>query len=61
MANKQILTVYLDVELLRKARQLAVRRSTSVSRLVAEELARLIGEDERYLEAQREALDLLAN
>jgi hypothetical protein len=36
MAQKRKLTIQLDTDILRKARVLAVHRSTSVSRLVAE-------------------------
>lgn len=53
---KQNLTVQLETDTIRKAKVLAARRSTSVSRLVADELERLVGEDERYLAAEREAL-----
>jgi predicted transcriptional regulator len=56
MARKRNLTVQLDEELVRKARVLAAQRSTSVSRLVAEELEVLVRDDERYEEAMREAL-----
>lgn len=53
---KQNLTVQLDAEVVHKAKVLAARRRTSVSRLVAAELERLVGEDERYQAAEREAL-----
>ncbi len=53
---KQNLTVQLESETIRKAKVLAARRSTSVSRLVADELEHLVGEDERYQAAERQAL-----
>lgn len=53
---KQNLTVQLEADTVRKAKVLAARRSTSISRLVADELERLVGEDERYQAAEREAL-----
>lgn len=59
MAEKRNLTIQLDVETIRKARILAVERSTSVSRLVAEEIARMVDKEEEYRRAHREALDLM--
>lgn len=53
---KQNLTVQLDSVTVHKARILAARRATSVSKLVAEELEHLVGEDERYQVAERQAL-----
>jgi predicted transcriptional regulator len=50
------LTVKLDDQTIRKAKVLAARRSTSVSRLVANEIARLVREDEAYEQARGEAL-----
>ncbi len=56
----QNLTVRLDAETIRKARVLAARRSTSISRFIAEEIERLVGEDERYERARAAALADLA-
>ncbi len=50
------LTVRLEETTIRKAKVLAAKRSTSVSRLVADEIDRLIGEDEAYEQARVEAL-----
>jgi hypothetical protein len=50
------LTIQLDAETVRRARILAARRSTSVSRLVATELDRLVREDDAYERARVEAL-----
>jgi predicted transcriptional regulator len=50
------LTVQLDEDTVRKARVLAARRSTSVSRLVGDEIARLVAEDDAYQRARRAAL-----
>jgi len=50
------LTVQLDEETVQKARVLAARRSTSISRLVGDEIARLIAEDDDYQRARRIAL-----
>jgi hypothetical protein len=53
---KQNITLSLEKRLVRKARILAAQRSTSVSKLMAMELARLIEESGRYEEARRRAL-----
>lgn len=53
---RQNLTLQLDSDTIRKARVLAARRSTSVSRLVANEIDRLVREDEAYERAKGEAL-----
>ena len=50
------LTIQLEDTTIRKARVLAARRSTSISRLVASEIDRLVGEDAAYEAAKREAL-----
>ncbi len=53
---RQNLTLQLDSDTIRRARVLAARRSTSVSRLVAAEIDRLVREDEAYDRAMGEAL-----
>jgi ribosomal protein S3 len=53
---KRNLTVQLDEATINKARVLAARRSTSVSRLVAEEITRLVEEDDRYRRARDTAI-----
>jgi hypothetical protein len=50
------LTVRLDEATIRKAKVVAAKRSTSVSRLVADEIDRLVREDEAYEQARIEAL-----
>ena len=60
MATRQNLTIQLDRDLIRKARILAAKRDTSVSGLVASELARLVGDDEAYEAARRSALGFLS-
>jgi hypothetical protein len=59
MRKKQNVTVSLSPETLRKARVLAVKRSTSISGLLAEQIETLTGEDEAYERAKRSALALL--
>lgn len=53
---QQNLTVRLDDGTIRKAKVLAAKRATSISRLVAEEIDRLVREDEAYEQARVEAL-----
>lgn len=53
---KRNLTVELDVETIRKAKVLAAQRDTSVSRLVADEIERLVGDAEAYERAKAQAL-----
>lgn len=53
---RQNLTVQLDADTIKKARVLAAKRSTSVSRLVASEIDRLVREDDDYQRARGEAL-----
>ncbi len=48
--------VRLDERTIIKAKSLAARRATSVSRMVADEIDRLAGEDEAYAQARVEAL-----
>lgn len=57
--EKQNLTVSLERDTIRKARIIAARRSTSISGLVAEQIEMLVGEEEAYARAQRQAEELL--
>ena len=57
--SKQNITLSLDKDLLRKARLLSSRKSTSVSKLLSSELERLVTESERYAQAKRSALSAL--
>ena len=56
---KQTITIVLDQDLIRKARVVAARRGTSVSKLLATELARTVEEADAYERAHRQALNLL--
>lgn len=58
---KRNLTVEVDAEVIRKAKIVAAKRGTSVSRLVAMELEDLAEEDVRYEDARERALKALAN
>lgn len=53
---KRNLTIQLDEETVAKAKVLAARRSTSVGKLVAQEIQKLVGEDEAYARARTAAL-----
>lgn len=58
-SRKQNLTISLDRESIRKARIVAARRSTSISGLLARQIEVLIGEEEAYERAERQAMALL--
>jgi len=56
---KQNLTVSLPQQTIRKAKILAARRGSSISGLLAEQIEILVGEEEAYERAQRQAVVLL--
>jgi hypothetical protein len=57
--KKQNLTISLDRQTIRMAKILAARRSTSISGLLARQIEVLVGEEEAYERAEREAMSLL--
>jgi hypothetical protein len=57
--RKQNVTISLDRETIQKAKIVAARRSTSISGLLARQIEILIGEDEAYERAERQARALL--
>jgi hypothetical protein len=57
--TKQNVTVSLTRQTLRKARILAARRETSISGLLATQIEALVGEEEAYQRAERQATALL--
>jgi len=57
--GKQNLTVSLDRRTIQKAKVVAARRSTSISGLLAQQIEILVGEEEAYARAERQALALL--
>ena len=57
--NKQNLTISLDRKTIRQAKIVAAKRSTSISGLLARQIEILIGEEEAYERAERQALLLL--
>jgi hypothetical protein len=56
---KQNLTVSLPRQTIRKAKILAARRGSSISGLLAEQIEILVGEEEAYERAARQAAALL--
>lgn len=57
--DRQNLTLSLDRQTIRKAKILAARRSTSISGLVTTQIELLVGEEEAYERAERDAIALL--
>jgi hypothetical protein len=57
--TKQNLTVSLPQHTIRKAKILAARRGSSISGLLAEQIELLVGEEEAYERAERQATALL--
>ena len=56
---KRNLTLSLEQQTIRKAKILAAKQGTSISRLLAGQIEVLVGEDEAYEQAERRALALL--
>jgi hypothetical protein len=57
--GKQNVTISLSRQVLKKAKILAARRETSISGLLAQEIELLVGSEEAYERAERQALALL--
>lgn len=57
--EKQNLTISLDRQTIQKAKIVAARRSTSISGLLARQIELLVGEEEAYARAERQATALL--
>jgi hypothetical protein len=55
----QNLTVRLDRATIRKAKVIAAQRGTSISGLVTDLIDRLVGDEDAYQSAMREALETL--
>lgn len=56
---KQNVTVSISQQTLRKAKVLAARRGSSISGLLAQQIEILVGEEEAYERAERQATSLL--
>jgi predicted proteasome-type protease len=59
MTRKQNLTVSLERETIQKAKVLAAKRNTSVTRLLTDYVEEMVAEDERYEAARKAALDYM--
>ncbi|GMV23528.1 MAG: hypothetical protein AMXMBFR57_34770 [Acidimicrobiia bacterium] len=57
--TRQNITIRLDQRTVRRAKVLAAKRNTSISRLIAEQIETLVGDDDAYEQAHRRALALL--
>jgi len=57
--QKQNLTISLNRQLIQKAKVVAAKHSTSLSGLVARQIEVLVGEEEAYERAERQAMRLL--
>ncbi len=57
--RKQNVTISLDRKTIQKAKIVAARRSTSISGLLAHQIEVLVGEEEAYECAERQAIALL--
>lgn len=57
---KSNLTIQLDADIIRRARMVAAKHGTSVSALVARELDELVEREDRYEDARRRAIKLMA-
>jgi len=53
---KQNITIAVDKETVRKAKVLAAERGSSVSRVLSDEIERLVGDRDRYQAAKTEAI-----
>ena len=56
---KQNVTISLDRRTIQKAKILAARRATSISGLLSRQIEILVGEEEAYERAERQAMALL--
>jgi predicted transcriptional regulator len=58
-STTQNITIRLDRRTLHRAKVLAAKRNTSISRLLAQQIETLVGQDDAYDQAQRRAFALL--
>jgi hypothetical protein len=56
---KQNITLSLDKDLIKKAKILAAQRQTSISRMLSDELQKIIADSKEYDRAKRRALNHL--
>jgi hypothetical protein len=53
---KQNITLSLNKDLIKKAKVLAAKKDVSVTKLLAEQLSRIVSEDDQYESSKRRAL-----
>jgi hypothetical protein len=58
---KQNITLAIEKHLLKRARAIAAQRGTSISALLAQELARLVDREAAYAQGKKKALAYLKN
>jgi hypothetical protein len=58
-SDKQNITISLSRQVLKKAKVIAARRETSISGLLAKQIEFLVGEEDEYILAERQAIALL--
>ena len=56
---KQNITLSVEKELLKKAKLMAAKKETSVTKLLTEQLAKMVSEDEQYDLSKKRALAIL--
>ncbi len=56
---KQNITLSIEKELLKKAKILAAKKETSITKLLTEQLTKMISEDDQYESAKKRALVIL--
>jgi len=56
---KQNITLSIEKELLKKAKLLATKKDTSVTKLLTEQLAKMVSEDDQFDLAKKRALAIL--
>ncbi len=56
---KQNITLSIEKELLKKAKLLATKKDTSVTKLLTEQLSKMVSEDDQYDLAKKRALAIL--
>jgi len=56
---KQNITLSIEKELLKKAKLMAAKKETSVTKLLTEQLGKMVSEDDQYDLAKKRALAIL--
>jgi len=56
---KQNITLSIEKELIKKAKVMAAKKETSVTKLLTEQLAKMVSEDDQYELSKKRALAIL--